>query len=317
MFFHNRTMRYLFLFIAVLSVLFFGSIPAEAAQSYRVVIGPGQTTRVYEHSICRYVTNNGASDIFVPTNTANEWSLFRSNKPAYVALGYCYQCPTTGSIYPAQTTCDTACTQTANCNQSAISISGNAGQVWCMGNQLGASGSAIYGPGDDSGQSINIPGCTLSGPNVSSSVCDGCYGCINLANTSLTAINSYTIKVVGMPVCEAQIMDATCANFFYEKEYYNGEIFRSCGPTCEEGPVYVGQNTVNWTVSGCTVSGAISSAKAGRAGFLLYGSGDKVLPTSGSGSLSFSSTYSCPLSGGSACDGNHQCTASQICITLP
>ncbi|MFA5096145.1 MAG: hypothetical protein WC478_02265, partial [Candidatus Omnitrophota bacterium] len=38
---------------------------------------------------CRKVTNNSASDIFVPIKTAAEWQAFISNHPATVALAEC------------------------------------------------------------------------------------------------------------------------------------------------------------------------------------------------------------------------------------
>lgn len=57
-----------------------------AAQNYSV--GGGQTVLIDEHGVCQNVVNNGGQTLFVPTNTADEWSSFRSYAPS-VTLNTC------------------------------------------------------------------------------------------------------------------------------------------------------------------------------------------------------------------------------------
>lgn len=54
-------------------------------------VNHGATVKVDEHSVCRKVTNNHASTraMFVPTRTAPEWTSFRGNSPAGVAVEDC------------------------------------------------------------------------------------------------------------------------------------------------------------------------------------------------------------------------------------
>jgi Regulator of chromosome condensation (RCC1) repeat len=72
--------------IALLAVIVLGGVASSAAL-YRVT-NSGQSVSVNEHGVCKKVMNNNGSDIFVPTNTSNEWGLFRSNA-TNVALSDC------------------------------------------------------------------------------------------------------------------------------------------------------------------------------------------------------------------------------------
>jgi hypothetical protein len=69
-----------------ISIIIFGIIASSTVpaygygahqQSYRV--NRGETVPVDEPDLCQQVTNNGPSDLFIPTNTADEWSRFRES----------------------------------------------------------------------------------------------------------------------------------------------------------------------------------------------------------------------------------------------
>lgn len=60
-----------------------------SAAAYHIAPKNSVTVTINEHSVCKKVTNSGSYDLFVPTNTAGEWSSFRSNYPAGVSLGSC------------------------------------------------------------------------------------------------------------------------------------------------------------------------------------------------------------------------------------
>lgn len=78
--------RYTFLQLAAAGVLLvFGSAVIYAATSYRV--NNTVVSDINEHSNCRKVTNNSGGDLFVPTNTAGEWSSFYNNPPTGVTIG--------------------------------------------------------------------------------------------------------------------------------------------------------------------------------------------------------------------------------------
>ena len=63
-------------------------ILVDAAQQYYRV-NNGASTDINEWSVCKKVTNNTGKDIFVPTNTSNEWNLFRTYYPTGISLGNC------------------------------------------------------------------------------------------------------------------------------------------------------------------------------------------------------------------------------------
>lgn len=44
-------------------------------------LGGGRTIVVNAHNICKKITNNNGLDMFIPTNVAAEWQLFRDNAP--------------------------------------------------------------------------------------------------------------------------------------------------------------------------------------------------------------------------------------------
>jgi len=73
---------------------------AFAATSYQV--NNGATVTIDEHGVCKIVTNNHASGLalFVPTNTASEWTTFRSNPPTGVTIGNdtCCGTPAVGTL---------------------------------------------------------------------------------------------------------------------------------------------------------------------------------------------------------------------------
>lgn len=67
-------------------VLIVGAL-VNAAQYYRV--NNGTTVTINEWSVCKKVTNSTGKDIFVPTNTSNEWNQFRTYFPSGISLGNC------------------------------------------------------------------------------------------------------------------------------------------------------------------------------------------------------------------------------------
>lgn len=75
----------LFLFILVLT----GTSSAFAADMYSV--NSGATVQINEHGVCQRITNSHGSGrpIMVPTRTATEWTTFRNNRPAGVAMAAC------------------------------------------------------------------------------------------------------------------------------------------------------------------------------------------------------------------------------------
>jgi hypothetical protein len=62
------------------------------SSGYQVPAG-ATNFKVTSSSGCQAVTNSGSADIFVPTNTANEWATFLANKPSYVSLSSCLSLP--------------------------------------------------------------------------------------------------------------------------------------------------------------------------------------------------------------------------------
>jgi len=69
--------------ISLLILVIIGII-VFAAVSYRV--NNGVNTTINEWSECWDVDNAAGVDLFVPTNTAAEWTAFRTNKPTGVTL---------------------------------------------------------------------------------------------------------------------------------------------------------------------------------------------------------------------------------------
>lgn len=70
-----------------------------AATSYRV--NSGTQVTINEQGVCKKVTNNNAGDIFVPTNTATEWTAFRTNATG-ISLA---ECTTTVTMQPSTKDC--------------------------------------------------------------------------------------------------------------------------------------------------------------------------------------------------------------------
>lgn len=92
----------------------------NAAQSYRV--NNGTTVTIDEWGICKKVTNNTGKDIFVPTNTSNEWNLFRTYYPTGISLGDCGGgggggCTCPNGWWPCGSMC---CWNTCGCNVSCL-----------------------------------------------------------------------------------------------------------------------------------------------------------------------------------------------------
>ena len=85
-----------------LLIMVFLTLLILAAVSYRVYDG-GAVVEIDEWSVCRDVDNDAGADIFVPTNTANEWTEFRTHYPAGVVVTTCAECTNPiqcSSLYP-------------------------------------------------------------------------------------------------------------------------------------------------------------------------------------------------------------------------
>lgn len=75
--------------LSLISLAIFAYLVVYAATSYRS--DPNSTITVNEQGTCKSITQgNSGKSYFIPTNTSNEWSLFRQNKPSDVSLGECY-----------------------------------------------------------------------------------------------------------------------------------------------------------------------------------------------------------------------------------
>ncbi len=100
----------------------------NAAQSYRV--NNGASIDINEWSVCKKVTNNTGKDIFVPTNTSNEWNQFRTYYPSGISLGTCggggggCTCPS-GWWYCEPMCCKGTCGCNVSCLQGKCSS-------WCV-----------------------------------------------------------------------------------------------------------------------------------------------------------------------------------------
>lgn len=85
-------------------------------------------TKIDAHGVCQNVQASDGKTYFIPTNTAAEWSAFRTNKPSGVALssccagflynGYCYY----GMSQSLNLTCNQFCAQKNGCNVQAMSL---------------------------------------------------------------------------------------------------------------------------------------------------------------------------------------------------
>lgn len=110
------------LLLIVLATTAYGINNINGSEGYQVPAGT-QKMKVTSIVGCQSVTNNGGSDIFVPTNSTNEWNAFINNAPSlgYVILGTC----TTPATAPQNLTA-TAGDQKITLNWSAPADNGGA-----------------------------------------------------------------------------------------------------------------------------------------------------------------------------------------------
>lgn len=94
---------------------------ALAADMYQV--NSGATVQINEHGVCQRITNSHASGrpIMVPTRTATEWTTFRNNRPAGVAM---VACPPACSGVSVGGYCWYASGAGQSCNQACSSHGG-------------------------------------------------------------------------------------------------------------------------------------------------------------------------------------------------
>ncbi len=135
-----------FLQLTLLALYLFtglGLSEAMAANSYQV--NNGATAVIDEHTVCRVVTNNSGSAIFVPTKTSAEWSAFYNNPPASVSSPPCAACNLDGAnvphggsrdfyltTRPCYSTC-AAISQTRNCYNGNLDGSATYNKANCPG----------------------------------------------------------------------------------------------------------------------------------------------------------------------------------------
>jgi len=79
--------KFLKSFILITFGVLIAGVLVNAAQYYRV--NNGATVTINEWDVCKKVTNNTGKDIFVPTNSSNEWNQFRTYFPSGISLGTC------------------------------------------------------------------------------------------------------------------------------------------------------------------------------------------------------------------------------------
>ena len=96
----------------------------DAAESYQ--INASQEVTVDEHGVCKKVTNNHSSAIFVPTKTDTEWGAFRTNA-TLIALADC----AAGACTPGSQVFNTGDNQNfvvpANCTSVSVKAWGAGG----------------------------------------------------------------------------------------------------------------------------------------------------------------------------------------------
>lgn len=137
-----------------------------AATSYRV--GKlGVSLAVTEHGTCKVVKNNNGSDIFIPTKTSNEWSLFRTNAKN-VTLSNCAMRLLRTDDYRAGTTDKSySSTAPAGTEEAVIRLWGAAGGPYGNDNMLILSPSIKNVPGGFggyvSGKVTISPGSKITG----------------------------------------------------------------------------------------------------------------------------------------------------------
>lgn len=85
--------------------LIFGIGIVSSADSYR--LNAGNTVIISEHYVAKKVTNNLASDIFIPTRSSTEWASFRANTPTSVSV-------VDGCLYGSDCASGTYCTSSTN-----------------------------------------------------------------------------------------------------------------------------------------------------------------------------------------------------------
>ena len=66
-----------YLIIIILFLTIFASIVYATTNSYR--INSEDTIIIDEHGICKKITRTATGDLFIPTKTSTEWSIFRNN----------------------------------------------------------------------------------------------------------------------------------------------------------------------------------------------------------------------------------------------
>ena len=147
-------------------------ILVNAAQSYRV--NNGATVTINEWSVCKKVTNSTGKDIFVPTNSSNEWNQFRTYFPSGISLGTCATpTPTPPPDEPPEEPPPPTCSCTSPwyvCQSGTMCCLGSGCPSWACTNFCSSRGGVkSYCNGS--------PTCTCNNGATYNCSGDGCYYC--------------------------------------------------------------------------------------------------------------------------------------------
>jgi len=220
-----------------------------AATSYQV--NSGATSTINEWSVCKKVTNNNALAIFVPTNTAAEWTAFRTNASG---VSYAECCSANGvTCSTGGDCCSGNCVNGYCCNTTCI---GNCDRC----NVAGSLGTCTNVNADCTG---NCDVCSGGNCAASNALCSnttascGCSGSGTVFNCTSCTTDPY--GVCGHPICSAYTCSQAydngicCAQCHYcssgscSAHYYTGYV--GCGCTYEHHYCEDGSCNEQWTVA--------------------------------------------------------------------
>lgn len=134
----------------------------NAATFYSLANGASQN--ITEHGVCRVVTNTTGQTVFIPTNTAAEWTAFYSTTYPGLAFGTYSGCTTTTTQTPVD---GGTCTTPVDCNRVTFKVWGAGGGGGGGGN--GANASTRRGAGGGGGSSWYDSTLVLSGSHTAGS----------------------------------------------------------------------------------------------------------------------------------------------------
>jgi len=220
-----------------------------------------------------------------------------------------YQCPSTGTVYPALTTCNASCTQTATCNTTYT----------CPFDGAACSGSCS-----------RSATCNLSTGTYTAWYAPTVYpkrlyetqaACVSATDKSCTSV---TVKSYICPLTGTKYF-GYLGNYSVSNGYYLTIAQNECNAGCTQTAACTSTTTCPLTGGSACVNGSCSSAQA----CTTYSSSTTKYNCAMLGTQyntqsectnacqqwgTCSTSSSCPLTGGSACS-NGYCTAGQTCVT--